>query len=71
MQRLTLSSNKMENDKRFKGLTDQVDIYLNMKDVRGSLSEEQKNHLRELRDTLFREYGAAALEWINDINEAL
>lgn len=71
MQRLALSSNKMANDKRFQGLTDQADFYLNLKHDRGYLSDEQREHLRELRDTLFREYGAAASEWLTEINEAL
>ena len=71
LQRLALSLNNMVNDKRFQGLTDQADFYLNLKHDRGFLSEQQKEHLREIRDTLFREYGATALEWINLINEAL
>lgn len=61
----------MAKDKRFQGLTDQADFYLNLKHDRGYLSDEQREHLRELRDTLFREYGAAASEWLTEINEAL
>ena len=71
MQRLALSLNNMVNDKRFQGLTDQADFYLNLKHDRGFLSDEQREHLRELRDTLFSEYGAAASEWLIEINEAL
>ena len=61
----------MANDKRFQGITDLADFYLNLKHDRGYLSDEQREHLRELRDTLFREYGAAASEWLTEINEAL
>lgn len=61
----------MVNDKRFQGLIDQADFYLNLKHDRGYLSTEQREHLRELRDTLFREYGAAASEWLTEINDAL
>ena len=71
MQRLALSLNNMANDKRFQGLTDQADFYLNLKHDRGFLSDEQRGHLRELRDTLFSEYGAAASEWLIEINDAL
>ena len=71
MQRLALSLNNMVNDKRFQGLTDQADFYLNLKHDRGFLSDEQREHLRELRDTLFSEYGAAASEWLTEINDAL
>ena len=71
LQRLALSLNNMVNDKRFQGLTDQADFYLNLKHDRGFLSDEQREHLRELRDTLFSEYGAAASEWLTEINDAL
>lgn len=71
LQRLALSLNNMVNDKRFQGLTDQADFYLNLKHDRGFLSEQQKDHLREIRDTLFSEYGASASEWLTEINDAL
>jgi len=61
----------MVNDKRFQGLTDQADFYLNLKHDRGFLSEQQKDHLREIRDALFTEFGVAASEWITNINDAL
>lgn len=54
-------------EQRYDGLTDQIDFYSWVKNDAGSLSDAQKEHLTNLRDTI-QCFGERAGKWVELAN---